>query len=178
MKFLAISGSTRAQSTNTALLRALAELTPPPDIIHVYDGLAGLPMFSPDMEGDNTPPPVRAFCHLVDKADGLIISSPEYVRAIPGGLKNVIDWLSSREEIADKPIAILHASHRGDNMLASLGLVLKTMSAGFNENIFERFALTNKTPDEIHALMQAPENTANLNNFIDAFHQYILSRSS
>ena len=175
MKFLAISGSTRARSTNTALLKACAAIIPPPDMIHIYSDLANLPVFSPDLEGDKTPASVLAFCHLISKADGIIICSPEYVHGIPGGLKNAIDWLVSREEIANKPIALLHASHRGDDMLKALSVVLKTVSEQFNDTVFERFNVLDKPPEDIHAFMQEPENTALLNDFIEAFRRHILA---
>ncbi|WP_262694290.1 NADPH-dependent FMN reductase [Kordiimonas aquimaris] len=175
MKFLAVSGSTRTASTNTALLKACAAITPPPDMIHVYSDLARLPIFSPDLEGDKTPSAVLSFCHLISKADGVIICSPEYVHAIPGGLKNAIDWLVSREEIANKPIALLHGSHRGDDMLKSLSLVLKTVSDQYSDTIFERFDVLDRTAEDIQAFMHEPENDARLQGFIDAFRQHILA---
>lgn len=175
MKYLAISGSTRAVSTNTALLKACAAITPPPDMIHVYSELAELPVFSPDMEGEKTPQSVISFCHLISKADGIIICSPEYVRCIPGGLKNAIDWLVSREEIASKPIALLHASHRGDDMLKSLANVLSTVSDQFTDTVFERFHVMDKSPDEIHDFMQEENNKKQFASFIEAFRQHILA---
>lgn len=128
MKFLGISGSVRKGSTNTVLLTVLAELATLQAQIEVFDGIGALPIFSPDMEGDEAPKNVREFAAAVAQSDGVIISSPEYARAIPGGLKNAIDWLVSREELVNKPIALVHASHRGDDMLDSLRLVLNTVT--------------------------------------------------
>ena len=169
MNILAISGSGRSASTNTALLRAVAGIARPAHVVTVWDGIAGLPVFSPDLEAGPLPAPVRHFADLVRASDGVIIASPEYVRAIPGGLKNAIDWLVSRDEIVAKPIALLHASHRGDDMLGQLRLVLGTVSQRFAPEIFARFALMTLTPDEIAQRMDAPENRAAVAAFLTAF---------
>lgn len=172
MKLLAISGSARLESTNTALLRALAEVSPVK--VDLFYAVQQLPVFSPDLEGDGTPPSVAAFIKSIDQADGLIISSPEYVHAIPGGLKNAIDWLVSGEVIIDKPVALIHASHRGDDMLAALRLVLGTVTPAFHEQIFLRISLVSKSPDEVMAFMRQPENAAQLRSFVAEFTAAIL----
>jgi len=169
VKLLAISGSARAASTNTALLQALAEVSPADVTIDIIHNLQNLPVFSPDLEGSHTPSTVRDFIAAIDLADGIIICSPEYVRAIPGGLKNAIDWLVSGEAIIDKPVAIIHASHRGDDMLASLRLVLGTVTSMFHEQIFQRFSLISKSPEEVRAHLGSEENQDRLRAFIDEF---------
>lgn len=92
--------------------------------------------------------------------DGVIISSPEYVHSIPGGLKNAIDWLVSRDEIISKPIALMHASHRGDDMLAQLRLVLATISQHFAETPFARFELMKLSVEEISEYFTSPNAIA------------------
>jgi NAD(P)H-dependent FMN reductase len=87
MEFLAISGSLRSGSSNTATLEALALLSPPGLSIVRYRGLAALPHFNPDLEGEGLPEPVRDLRALVGRADALIISSPEYARGIAGSLQ-------------------------------------------------------------------------------------------
>lgn len=87
MKILAISGSAREASTNTALLRVMKNLAPTGVELLVLHRLNALPVFSPDSEGEATPAEVREFMEAVSTSDGIIISSPEYVRAIPGGSK-------------------------------------------------------------------------------------------
>jgi NAD(P)H-dependent FMN reductase len=166
VKILAISGSAREESTNTALLRALKDLSPVGIELSVFHRLDSLPVFSPDSEGERTPAEVRRFMEAVSVADGIIISSPEYVRAIPGGLKNAIDWMVSRHEIISKPIALVHASHRGDDMLASLRLVLSTVSDRFTEQLFLRIPLIGKSPEEIQASLRTPENESQITSFL------------
>ncbi len=126
-RILAISGSLRAVSTNTALLQAAALLAPPGVTVQMYDGLAGLPHFNPDLDAEPLPPPVAAWRRRVAEADGLLISSPEYARGIPGSLKNALDWLVSGPEHPGKPVAFFHASERGVASQAALRLVLETM---------------------------------------------------
>ena len=169
MKLLAISGSARAASTNTALLQALAKVSPQDVEIEVVHNLHLLPVFSPDLEGDKAPPKVRDFIAKIEQTDGVIISSPEYVHAIPGGLKNAIDWLVSGEAIIDKPVALIHASHRGDDMLASLRLVLETVTSGFHKQIFQQFSLISMSPDEVQETLGRSENADLMRAFIAEF---------
>lgn len=169
MKILAISGSARRESTNTALLMAMKDLAPRGVEFSVFHGLDVLPVFSPDSEGERTPLEVSRFLELVSASDGIIISSPEYVRAIPGGLKNAIDWMVSRFEVIGKPVALAHASHRGDDMLASLRLVLSTVSDRFQEDLFLRIPLIGKTQEEVSALLQQPDYAAEIAEFVSGF---------
>ncbi len=173
MRFLAISGSIRRESTNTALLRYLCRLAQPDHDIGVYEGLAGLPIFTPDLEGDDAPAAVLDLARKVGAADGLILSSPEYVRSIPGGIKNAIDWLVPREELVEKPVALLHASHRGDDMLESLRLVLNTVTGRFQEDNFVRIPLMARSPGEIHRILSEPQNRSSLREFVDSFANFV-----
>lgn len=168
MHILAISGSARAASGNTALLRALAAAAPEGVTVEVWAGVAALPVFSPDEEGARTPEAVRAFARRVAAADALVVACPEYVHALPGGFKNAIDWLVSREEIIGKPVALIHASHRGEDVLADLRRVLATVSERFLPEVFERFALVKMTPEEIAAALATPEETTRLRAYLAA----------
>ncbi|PCK81123.1 NADPH-dependent FMN reductase [Rhizobium sophoriradicis] len=171
MKFLAISGSTRRASTNTALLHALQAAADQTHALSVYDRVGELPVFSPDLELD-PPPAVSALVQAIADADGLILASPEYIRSIPGGLKNAIDWLVSREEVVGKPIVLTHASHRGDDMLGQLRVILATLSDRFNEELFLRLPLMKLLPDEVAAHLSAPRHQEEMRRFLDTFANY------
>ena len=93
IRVLAISGSLRSASANTAVLRAAVALAPDDVAIALYDGLAELPHFNPDLDGDVAPPSVADFRRQLAAADGILISSPEYAHGMPGVLKNALDWL-------------------------------------------------------------------------------------
>jgi chromate reductase, NAD(P)H dehydrogenase (quinone) len=168
MNILAISGSGRAASTNTALLRALAAHAPEHQIT-LYARLTDLPVFSPDLETAPLPAPVAELVSLIARADGILIASPEYIHSIPGGLKNAIDWLVSRDEIIAKPIALIHASHRGEDMLAQLRLVLSTVSTSFAPELFQRFNLMKRSPEDIARHLAEPAQRAALQAYLAAF---------
>ncbi|HEY0134865.1 MAG TPA: NADPH-dependent FMN reductase [Nannocystis sp.] len=124
---LAISGSLRAASSNTALLRAAARLAPQHVTVTLYGGLAELPPFNPDH--DEAPgPAVTALRAQLKAADGVLISTPEYAHGVPGSLKNLLDWVVGSGELVDKPVALLHAS-RSPWALASIRETLSVMSA-------------------------------------------------
>ena len=169
MNFLAISGSARHASTNTALLHALQAAAGPAHAITVYDRIASLPVFSPDLEYPEPPAGVAGLAAAIVAADGLIISSPEYVRSIPGGMKNAIDWLVSREELIWKPVALVHASHRGGDMLQQLRLVLGTVSQRFSEDIFLQFHLMKLSPPEIRQYLSEDRHQAQIRAYLDSF---------
>ena len=175
MKLLAMSGSARRASTNTAFLVAMKDFLPVGVELSVFARLDSLPVFSPDAEGADLPRPVAEFLTLVSAADGIIISSPEYVRAIPGGLKNAIDWMVSRFEVIAKPIALAHASHRGEDMLASLRLVLSTISSGFLASTFLRVPLVGKSAADILPLMHSPDYESEISRFLTDFATHIRS---
>ncbi|KAG1262149.1 hypothetical protein G6F65_014734 [Rhizopus arrhizus] len=172
MNILAISGSVRLLSTNTALLRALEAIAPPGIALSIYSALGGLPIFSPDPEGLAMPDSVAHFKRRIEDSDGILISSPEYVRDIPGGLKNAIDWLVSGDLGVEKPIALVHASHRGDDMLTSLRLVLSTISSRFNEELFLRFPFMKEEPEAIASAVRQPVNRGQAEAFLREFSRY------
>lgn len=128
MKILALSGSLRAASTNSALLRATAQLAPAGMDVTVFSGIGGLPLFNPDLELE-LPPQVITLRTDVAAADALLIASPEYAHGITGGIKNALDWLVSFEPFANKPVAVINASPRAHHADAALRETLKTMSA-------------------------------------------------
>jgi NAD(P)H-dependent FMN reductase len=129
MKIVAISGSLRQGSSNTAVLRAAARLAPQGVQVMLFDGVAGLPFFNPDLDRDDVPDPVAAFRAVVGSADAILISSPEYARGIAGVMKNALDWLVASFEFPDKPVALINTSPRAAHALAALRLTLETMSA-------------------------------------------------
>jgi NAD(P)H-dependent FMN reductase len=129
MKILAISGSLRSRSSNTAVLRAMARLAPAGVDIALFEGIAELPFFNPDLDGAQVPQPVATFRALIGGADGILICSPEYARGVAGVLKNALDWLVASFEFPNKPVALINTSPRATHALAALTLTLETMSA-------------------------------------------------
>jgi NAD(P)H-dependent FMN reductase len=127
MKVLAISGSLRAASINSALLRAAARLSPREVEVRLFRA-GELPLFNPDLEA-HLPPRVAMLHAEVSASDALLIASPEYAHGVTGTIKNVLDWLVSFEPFADKPVAVFNASPRAHHADGALRETLKTMSA-------------------------------------------------
>jgi chromate reductase len=130
LNVLAISGSLRARSSNTEVVRASVIVAPPFVRIRMFEGLADLPYFNPDLDGEGAVAPVRVAQFRADiaAADAVLISSPEYAHGVPGVLKNALDWLVSDPAIVFKPIAVLNISRRSTYAHASLLETLRTMS--------------------------------------------------
>lgn len=127
---LAITGSLRARSSNTAVLRAAQRLAPEGIRITLSSALDTLPHFNPDLDAEGlTPPPaVSDFRRAVNDADALLICSPEYAHGVPGTLKNALDWLVSVPGLPGKPVGLLNASPRSLHAQTSLAETLWTMS--------------------------------------------------
>ncbi len=107
----------------------MARLAPQNVDVSIYRGLAELPPFNPDIEGDSTPEAVTRFRARLEACDAVLISSPEYAHGVPGVLKNALDWVVGSGELVDKPIALINASGRATHAWASLKETLTVMSA-------------------------------------------------
>ena len=172
-QLLGISGSLRRVSTNAALLSAMAANTPNDISVEIYDGMGDLPIFNPDREGELTPASVLDLAAKVRAADGLIISCPEYAHGIPGGLKNLLDWLVSRDEIPFKPVMLLRASSRNDISHAALQEVLRTMSVALMPETGISIHLLGKTPDDIGRILAAPDRRREMTASLEKFAAWI-----
>jgi chromate reductase len=112
MRILAISGSLRGESYNTALARAAADVAPPGVEVELFNGLADLPPFDADLEDDEDAS-VKHLRERIAFADALFIATPEYNGSISGVLKNAIDWASRPRQSAalrGKSVAVGGAS--------------------------------------------------------------------
>ena len=135
IKLLGISGSLRAQSYNTALLRA-AQALAGGDFTVDAATLHGIPLYDGDAEQrDGLPTAVVELKERIVASDGVLLVTPEYNNGIPGVFKNAIDWLSRpAADIArvfgDKPFALVGASPGGFGTILSQNHwlpVLKTL---------------------------------------------------
>jgi chromate reductase len=112
MRILGIAGSLRRGSHNRRLLRAAAHTLPSGVELVEWEGLADIPAFDEDLE--TTPPAVvQAFLDEIERADGVLIATPEYNASVPGALKNALDWASRPfpdNVLKGKPMAVVGAS--------------------------------------------------------------------
>src|ERR1041385_3095754 len=104
-KILAISGSLRAESFNTAVLRAVQQMVGQGATVIFYNGYDQLPHFNTELDTDNAPERVKQVRDLRRTADGVVICTPEYAFGMPGSLKNALDWTVSSGEFNEKPVA-------------------------------------------------------------------------
>lgn len=128
MKILAISGSLRKASLNTALLRAVGRIAPADMEVMLYHGLGELPLFNPDSEASE-PASVTSLREQILDAEALLIASPEYAHGVTGAIKNALDWMVGNESFVNRPVALLNASPRATHAQAALRETLVTMSA-------------------------------------------------
>ncbi|WP_226909438.1 NADPH-dependent FMN reductase [Georgenia ruanii] len=97
LRFLVFSGSLRAGSLNSSLARLAAKVITA-NGGDVYLGSLSdfdAPSYDADVEqADGLPPGAQALRERLEMCDAFVIASPEYNASVPGGLKNVIDWVS------------------------------------------------------------------------------------
>jgi NAD(P)H-dependent FMN reductase len=128
-RVLLISGSTRGGSVNSAALATVAALAPPGAAAAAYDGLAALPAFNPDHDGDDLPGEPARLRQEIGAADAVWLCTPEYAGTLPGSLKNLLDWTVGGGQLYGKPVAWLNVAAPGrgrgahDTLLTVLGYV-------------------------------------------------------
>jgi NAD(P)H-dependent FMN reductase len=132
-KIFAISGSTRSNSSNLKILKQIAELSKDLFELKIFEGLAEIPHFNPDLDTENPPQQVTNFRNEIQKADGVIICTPEYVFSLPGSLKNALEWCVSTTIFSKKKVGLITASASGEKGHEELLLIMKTIEANFNE---------------------------------------------
>lgn len=176
LRILAISGSLRSVSSNTELLRAAAALVPAGVTIDLYDRLAELPHFNPDIE-PSASAPVMDLKTRLDKADGLMISSPEYARGVVGSLKNALDWLVGGSEFVDKPVALMSASSRSTHAYEALRLTVSTMSGLIVKDASITLPLLGRNLDAA-GIVADPELSSMLRAALDALQRAIGERTN
>jgi chromate reductase, NAD(P)H dehydrogenase (quinone) len=129
---LGICGALRKASTNRLLLaEAKAAFGPS----RFWEGNLRLPLFDEDLElAKGIPAAVQRLSDQIRAADAIVICTPEYNKALPGGLKNALDWVSRTKGSPwrDKPVAIMSAAEGragGERSQYSLRLCLNPFRA-------------------------------------------------
>jgi NAD(P)H-dependent FMN reductase len=128
VKILLMSGSTRQASGNTAALRTVRALAPAGVDAVMYEGLAALPAFNPDLDNDDDlPAPVRDLRDQIASAAAVLFCTPEYAGTLPGSLKNLLDWTVGGGEMDGKPVGWINVAvgGRGQGAEEHLAMVLR-----------------------------------------------------
>lgn len=173
-RILAISGSLRADSVNTTLLRAAAA-TAGGTWVELWNGLGAIPPFNEDGE-DDTPASVADMRAAIAGADALLISTPEYNGSIPGQLKNALDWASrpyGDSVLVGKPVTVISASpgdHGGAWAAEHLGKVLHIVGSRVLGASF-CLPLADQAFEPGTDLLRNPAHTAALTDAVAALEQ-------
>ena len=111
LDIVGLCGSLRAGSINRMALKLAGESMPASMRLEAAEW-RDIPVFDGDVLAQGLPAPVSALRERIRRADAVLIATPEYNFSVPGGLKNVLDWLSRGDDqpFAMKPVAILSAS--------------------------------------------------------------------
>lgn len=128
---LGINGSASKGSSSLRLLEHLASQSNNDFRWEIFDDLAQLPHFNPELSLENTPVSILAIRKRIENADAVLICTPEYIFSIPSGLKNVIEWCVSTIIFDKKPLGIITASASGEKGHEELQLIMRTVGAVF-----------------------------------------------
>jgi chromate reductase, NAD(P)H dehydrogenase (quinone) len=132
LRILGISGSLRAGSYNTTLLRAASELLPPDVDFELCDGLKAVPPYDEDDDIQPALAGVATLREAIARADAILFATPEYNWSVPGVLKNAIDWASrplASNPLRNKPVAVVGASTGAFGAVWSQAELRKVLSA-------------------------------------------------
>ncbi len=170
-----MSGSLRAASINSALLRAAMRLARPEMEVRMFGEMGELPLFNPDLEVQ-VPRVAAALREAVGAADALLVASPEYAHGVSGVIKNALDWLVGCEDFAGKRVAVLNASGRAGHADAALRETLKTMAAEIVEDASVTIPIPGATFPEEAMLHSAPIAGA-LRRSLDTLYEAVAART-
>ncbi len=128
MKILLISGSARQGSNNKKLIDYFIKEFKEFDLS--YFDIFNIPLFADPF---SVPPQLaREWIEEIKSADGLLISSPEYLGTIPAALKNSFEWLNKSSILANKkvlPVIFSPKKPRGEKAMSTLVNVLQSLGA-------------------------------------------------
>lgn len=133
MNILTIIGSATEESSNLKLVEYITDHFESMNI-DIFNDLKNLPHFDTSITDENIPENVQVIKSRIEKADGIIFSTPEYIFSIPSGLKNLLEWCVSSVIFNNKPVSIITASASGERGHEELKLILETLGAKVSED--------------------------------------------
>jgi NAD(P)H-dependent FMN reductase len=183
MHVLLISGSLRAASTNTAVLRTASAVAGDGLTTTLYGDTAQLPHFNPDddREGEPVDSAVAELRAQIAAADAVLLCTPEYAGALPGALKNLLEWTVGDAGTYGKPIAWINASGPaaptgGADAHDSLRKVLGYVHADIVEAACARIPLT-RNAIGVDGTITAPEAREEIRQTLDALAGHVATRT-
>jgi len=128
-KLLAISGSSRKNSSNGIIIKYITSRLDSDFVVDVFDSIDQLPHFNPDRDQSDPPAIIEDFRSRIKEAEAILICTPEYVFSLPGTLKNALDWTVSSVVFKGKEMFVIVAAASGLKAMESLQLILTTLEA-------------------------------------------------
>jgi chromate reductase len=184
MKIIALSGALRRASYNTALLRAAQALAPAGVTIELRT-LHGIPLYDGDVEAEGIPPAVTDLREAIRAADALLISTPEYNNAIPGVLKNGLDWLSrpsgeGAKLFGAKPTGLIGATPGGFGTVQSQDALLSVLRSFGNDFWMGGRLMVSRAGTVFDADGQLVDDKvrAQLQQFVAGFAEFVQKRTA
>jgi NAD(P)H-dependent FMN reductase len=176
-RLMLICGSVRAGSTNAAALRCAAESLPAGVTALSYQQLGELPHFNPDLDVDPPPAPVAELRRAIAGSSAVLFSTPEYAGALPGSLKNLLDWTIGGGELSGKPVGWINSSDRGAaGAYAELATVLRYAGARIVPAGCARVVVSRSEVDAAGAISQ-PAIRAAISEVVQALHTATLEEN-
>jgi chromate reductase, NAD(P)H dehydrogenase (quinone) len=133
-RIFVLIGSASSDSSNHRLAAYIEKRMQDTYQFDLFSDLKTLPHFDPLLSTDNPPESVLDLRQRIAVADGIIISSPEYVFSLPAGLKNALEWCVSTTLFTDKPCAIITASADGRKAHEDIQLIMQTLMASLSDD--------------------------------------------
>jgi len=178
-RLLLVSGSLRAGSTNSAVLRTAQAIAPAALEATIYVGLRDLPHFDPDDDREPLAPAVAFMRAQVRRADALLFSVPEYAGALPGSFKNMLDWTIGDDQpgsIYEKPVAWINASPRGAARAhESLRVVLGYAHAEIVEVACAHIPITAADVDDV-GVVGSPSLRAEIAGVLERLDEHLVAK--
>jgi len=125
----AIIGSASEHSSNHQLVRHLQHKVNSEVNLILFDRLKELPHFDPEESTSRPPIEIIALRQVIQDADLVLISSPEYIFSVPSGLKNLLEWCAATTIFTEKPVSIITASAQGETGHAELQRIMQGLGA-------------------------------------------------
>ena len=169
-KVLVICGSTRKDSSNLYLIKAITQLAGTTIHFTLFEDLMQIPPFNPDNDTEQPPAIIADFRQQLRNAAGILICTPEYAMGVPGVLKNALDWTVSSSDLSGKPVAAITASSLGNLAHASLLATLKVIEARISDDTQLLISFI-KTKVNSQGEITNPETLAAVQHLLNAFEK-------
>ncbi|HCS20857.1 MAG TPA: FMN reductase [Bacteroidetes bacterium] len=171
----AIIGSASSDSANLKLVEQIASLTIDLFNVTIFNDLKTLPHFDPELSAGDPPASIVAFREAIEKSDGVLICTPEYVFSLPSGLKNALEWCVATTLFSEKPCGLITASASGQKGHEELQLIMKTLMAKFTDDTTLLIQGVKGKFDEQKNLRDT-ETIRKVDAFIEAYKSLVINK--